>query len=347
MGAQYFVEECGNLNEWQSFVDDSALGNIFQTKDWAKAMLGAGWRNLLLVARDRTGNISGGLLSFYIDFSFLGLKIVPTISAVGGPIVYDLNDNDLLDTILSVFDVKARKIGALHSFLRSFFPLDQILLEHLNYRIERDRLPCTVIVDLTRPTEELWKDLNKNARWGVRKAERTGVVVREGRDLHDVFAYYQIHVQTCRRLKIPPASFLAFKSVWNTLSSGNNVKLFLAVFDGKPIAGNIVLRWRDKAWAWHGASLERYWRLHPNQFVEWHSIKWAKENDAKTYDFLGIPCKKDNRHPKYGLYLYKTQYGGEIVRQGEYLKRYFPLRSILFKQSLSIYARVLGSRGRR
>lgn len=338
MGAQFTIEESQNFGEWQTFVESSAFGNIFQTSHWAMALIDSGQEPLLLVARDGRGVLKGGMLSIYNRYSFMKFNVIPSISSVGGPVAYDLYNNELLEMILGAFDAKARKLGALHSYIRSFFPLDRILVRHFNYSIEYDRLPCTVILDLSKSTEELWKDMSKRGRWGIRKAERAGVVVEEG-GLEDLSAYYKTHVLTCKRLGIPSTPLRRFRSLWRNLSYRNNMNIFLAKYESKPVAGCIILRWCNKMWYFHSVSLEEYWHLNANHALQWHVIKWGKENGVGVYDFLGIPCKADKAHPKYGLYLFKTQFGGKIVRHGEYVKHYFRLRSALLKNLLPIYTR--------
>jgi hypothetical protein len=347
MGIQYFVEECRNFDEWQSFVDGSAFGNIFQTRIWAEALKEAGLKTLLIVARDTKGNIVGGMLTAYHLYSLLGLKIIPSISAVGGPLLSNVNDEQLIKMIFSFFDARAKSLGALHSFIRSFFPLDKVLVNKLNYVVEQDRLRCTVILDLAKSTEELWKSMTQRGRRGIRKAEKASVVVTEAKCLSDFYDFYQIHINTCKRLKTAPYSFQIFKYLWRNCSEGDHLKLFLAKYEKKTIAGCALLKWHDKMWYWCPASLSKYWHLNPNHLVQWHIIKWGVNNGVKIYDFLGIPCEGDDTHPKYGLYLFKTQFGGKIVHHGEYVMHYFPLRSAMFKKLLPIYVRFSALKGDR
>jgi len=342
MCARFFVEECENenLTEWQNFVDSSSLGSIFQTKYWAKALQEAGSKMLLVVARDRKGNISGGILGTYSEYSLLKFNIIPGMLVWGGPLVYDVNDKQLLEMMLRTFDMKAKKLGALTSFIRSFAPLDEVLVNRLNYIMEYDSLPCTVIMDLTKSSEYIWKNMHDRARRGIRKAEKKGLVVEEGKCLDDLLAYYQICRPTAKRLKISLISFRVMESLWRNFSHRNNVKLFLAKYGSEPIAGVIIVRWQEKMWGWHGASLEQYWHLNPNLLIHWNIINWGINNGVKSYDIMGIPCKKDENHPKYGLYLFKTQFGGKIVRHGEYEKNFSPLKTLLLKRILApLYVR--------
>lgn len=339
MGAQYFVEECKSLDEWQSFVDNSARGNIFQTRDWAEALKEAGLKTLLIVVKDARDNIVGGMLTAYRVYSLTGFNIIPSISAIGGPLLSNVNDEQLLEMIFSFFDAKAKRLGALHSFIHSFLKLDDVLVKKFGYSIEYDRLACTVIQDLTKSTQDIWKSMRRDARRGIRKAEKAGVSIKEGKHLNDLKKYYRLQIETSKRLKIPIKSFQIYNSIWETFHSHNNVKIFLAKYKKELIAGCIILRWHDKMWYWDSCSIPNYWRLYPNNLLQWYVINWGINEGVKVYDLLGIPCKRHEKHPKYGLYIFKTQFGGEIVRHGEYVKHYFPLRSAMFKKLLPVYAR--------
>ena len=319
-------------NDWQSFVDSSDLYNIFQTGQWAKAMQKAGLGILLTLARDEKDHVKGGILGIYGRYSFFGLKTIPMIQVWGGPFLYNTNDKHLAEILLRVFETEAKKRGVISSYIRSFVPLDDILVDRLNYTMEFSSLPCTVIIDLTRSIEEIWKKLQERGRRSIRKALKQGVSVEEGKTIDDLLTYYKISKGTAKRLKTTPVSFGVMRALWKTFSQKNNIKLFLAKHEGEPIAGVIIVRWRDKMWGWHGASLAKYWPLNANLLIHWNIIEWGVKNHLKTYDLMGIPCTKDSSHPKYGLYLFKTQLGGKIIRHGEYVKNYLSLRYFLLSK---------------
>ena len=41
-------------------------------------------------------------------------------------------------------------------------------------------IQATIIIGLSKPLEDLWKNLDKDARWGVNKARKEGLIVRKG-----------------------------------------------------------------------------------------------------------------------------------------------------------------------
>jgi lipid II:glycine glycyltransferase (peptidoglycan interpeptide bridge formation enzyme) len=188
-------------------------------------------------------------------------------------------------------------------------------------------------LDLSKSTDELSRSMSKRGRWGIKKAEKAGVKVDEG-GLQDLPSYYQMHLSTCRRLKIPPTSLQMFRALFDVFSHEKNIGFFLAKYNARPIAGCIILKWLDKMWYVHGDSLNSYWNLNANHLLQWNVIRWGKTNGVRIYDMFGIPCTSDEVHPKRGLYLFKTQFGGHIEKHGEYVKHYFPFKSIFVKKVL-------------
>jgi len=322
----------GAPKDWQNFVDGSDLSNIFQTKLWAEAMQKAGMGTLLTLARDNQNHIKGGILGICRHSSFYGLRTIPNMQVWGGPILYDVNDKGLAKMLLKTFEEDAKKLGVISSYIRSFLPMDDIFVDKLKYTMDPSDLHCTVIIDLTESTEEIWTQMQERGRRSVRKALKQGVVVEEGTTVKDYLTYYEISKKTAKRLKTTPVPLKIMMTLRETFSRENNFKLFLAKHGGHSIAGVIIARWGDKMWGWHGSSLVESWSLNANSLIHWSIIKWGVRNHLKIYDLMGIPCRKHSSHPNYGLYLFKTQLGGRIVRHGEYLKNYFPLRYFLLSR---------------
>jgi lipid II:glycine glycyltransferase (peptidoglycan interpeptide bridge formation enzyme) len=325
---QTFINEIPD--GWEAFVDGSDLYNIFQTAQWAKAVNDAGMKTILTIAGNKKDELKAGLLGIYNEYRFFELRVIPTVQAWGGPIFHDRNDTELIETLLRAFEKEAKKKGVINASIRSFTPFDNILIGKLRYSMEPNGLPCTVLVDLTRPIEEIWKMMEKRGRTGIRKALKQELQVEEAKTQGDLLSYYELSKVAASRLKTSPISFRLMSALWKTFSSQNKFKLFLATHKGKTVAGAIIVRWKDKMWYWHGASLEESWPLNANHLIQWNIIEWGVKNNLKVYDLMGVPCEKNNAHPKYGLYLFKSQFGGEIARHGEYTKTYLPMRHILF-----------------
>jgi lipid II:glycine glycyltransferase (peptidoglycan interpeptide bridge formation enzyme) len=69
---------------------------------------------------------------------------------------------------------------------------------------------------------------------------------------------------------------------------GENARLYMAYYEGKPVAGTLAVLFGDKVWYLYGASSGRYRSVMPNYLLQWEMIRWAVENRCRIYDFRGV-----------------------------------------------------------
>lgn len=156
----------------------------------------------------------------------------------------------------------------------------------------------TVVIDLTKSEDELLDAMHYKTRYNIRVAEKHGVEIGESGDTE---AFWDLMRKTTARDKFSshPKDYYFkllnfFKSLnFETLERGEILtKLFLAKHDEKPIAGVIILFWRDSAFYLHGVSDYDYRPMMAPHLLHWRIINYLKERGFKTYDFWGINVKK-------------------------------------------------------
>jgi len=117
----------------------------------------------------------------------------------------------------------------------------------------------------------------------------------------------------------------------------DNVHFFGAYFEGKMIAGQVRLCYKDLVYAWYSGSDSDYLQKRPNDFLLWNVLLWSKENGYQVFDFggagkPGIP---------YGVRDYKLKYGGELVNNGRFVKTHKPLFMYIGKIVYFVYRKIL------
>ena len=87
------------------------------------------------------------------------------------------------------------------------------------------------MINLDRPTEEIWNDVHRKARQSVSKSRRLGVRVVEsdGARLAD---FYRIHAGTAERAHFIPRAESSFREMWAALRPKGMARLFFAEKDG-------------------------------------------------------------------------------------------------------------------
>ncbi|MFP4267302.1 MAG: lipid II:glycine glycyltransferase FemX, partial [Spirochaetaceae bacterium] len=97
----------------------------------------------------------------------------------------------------------------------------------------------------------------------------------------------------------------------------NMPKLFMVTAEhgGDLLAGIIVSLYGDTATYMYGAGSNYKRNLMGSYAVQWEAIRLAKRLGVSFYDFFGIPPADDPSHPMYGLYRFKTGFGGRIIHR--------------------------------
>jgi lipid II:glycine glycyltransferase (peptidoglycan interpeptide bridge formation enzyme) len=118
------------------------------------------------------------------------------------------------------------------------------------------------------------------------RAERQGLTVRRAtrpQDLVDTF--YQLHLLTRRRLRVPVQPRRFFRLLWeNTISTGLGSVLIVEVA-ARPIAVVVFPAWNGTVVRKFSASDASTLSLRPNHLLLWHAIRTACEQGYRWFDF--------------------------------------------------------------
>jgi len=228
----------------------------------------------------------------------------------------------------------------------------------------------TTILGLTKSEEELLKGMHQKTRYNIRLAEKRGVTIREGssndfeefwnlmsetkeRDgfrLHGKEYYWKmmeicdqgavISERTNNNTGSPITSFNSSKTCLaleprRTRRADHRlpeIKMFLAEYNGKIIAANIVGFFGDTVTYMHGASSNEYRNVMAPYLIQWEVIKQAKKMGYKHYDFYGIDEKKwpGVTRFKKGFGGFEKEYPGtfDMIFNGKWYNIYRFIRSI-------------------
>jgi peptidoglycan pentaglycine glycine transferase (the first glycine) len=161
-----------------------------------------------------------------------------------------------------------------------------------------------------RTEEDVFKSFESKTRYNIRLAMKKGVEVSV-RGLESVREFYEIMNETGIRDKFFVRNESYFRSLLTNL--GENVRLYMAYYQGKPLAGSIAVKFGDKVWYLYGASRNCCRNVMPNYLLQWEMIRWAIESGCKIYDFRGVSGDISPENPLYGLYRFKKGFGGEFT----------------------------------
>lgn len=295
-------EDKHNLNYILHYSKDAT---IFHTIDWNRILIDEfNANNKTLIAR--TDGSPVGVYAFYNlkQYKFLRICRSPIYaleSVYGGPIAVDNSD-----LVIKELLKESERIGRGMMYSMQTPPgYDTYSLTEMGYDTT---VWYTSIVDLQKSEEELWNGLKGKARNMVRKAIKSGVNITEG-NTSSVVDYYEMIKKTFARVGVTNLLPICFyESILKNLKPKNMVKMLLAEYNNKIIAGAIFLCFKDTVYYWHGASHREYSNVAPNDLIQWELIKWANEKGYKYYDLVRI---EPNHLP--GVAAFKMGWGGDTV----------------------------------
>jgi len=173
----------------------------------------------------------------------------------------------------------------------------------------------TLILDLTKSEEELLDGMHPKTRYNIRLAERHGVqILNPKSEILNKFQtsnsndqnfeeFWKLLQETTKRDKFKPHPKEHYQKLLELIPGAS---LFLAEYQNKIIAANIVVFFGKQATYLHGASDFEFRNLMTPHLLQWRQILEAKKQGLTEYDFWGIDEKK---WP--GLTRFKKGFGGK------------------------------------
>lgn len=171
----------------------------------------------------------------------------------------------------------------------------------------------TVTLNLTPEPAQLLAAMKNKWRYNINLAERRGVIIRPG-GLEDMALFYRMYAETARRdnFLIRPAAY--YEDVWQQFMAAHQAEMLLAEVEGEVVAGLMLFFFDRTAWYMYGASTGQQRQLMPNHLLQWSAICRARERGCTMYDMWGAPDVFDESDRMWGVYRFKTGFGGQTVQ---------------------------------
>lgn len=170
----------------------------------------------------------------------------------------------------------------------------------------------TVMIDLLKSEEDLLKNMRRQTRYEVRRAEKLGIKVRKdcSREIFDEF--HQEQVKTAKRQNfIPPdlKTLLAEREAF-----GNNIEVYVAeTAENQKIAYGLIIKDGREGDYYEAASTELNRKLPGAYALLWQAMRDLKEEGYERFNLWGIAPAGQPNHRYAGVTTFKTGFGGEIV----------------------------------
>ncbi len=293
--------------KWNEFVASNANdGGLLQSWEWGNFQEDLGKKIWRLGVVNEQNNLLATCIAFKDGLS-LGQK---TIEVYRGPILIKDEKNDIKDTLKLLLDELskiAKKEKAI--VLRIDFGLnrsddgivDNAFLGKLNLnRSNRDIQPrSTLVVDLSASKEDILSKMKSKHRYNINLATRKGVKVFVGTG-KDFDSFWTLLKTTSRRDGFAIHGRDYYKKLLDYFNGV--VKMYLAEYNGKVIAGSLVGCFGQTCVYMHGASDNEFRNVMAPYLLQWNAIVDAKNSGLKFYDLGGVESvdEKSSSQKKWG-----------------------------------------------
>ncbi len=314
-------------SEYETFVASHPAGGITQSTLWHAVK--SNWNHEVVVSRNADGQIVGGASVLIRRFPLIGTSLLysprgPVCDYHDGAVLADLKKGvDLLakkhrahvwkmDPDLSIEDATFADLANQMGFT-CFLGGDgfETVQARFNYRLYFQG----------RGEEEILAGFTQMTRRNIRKAQKAGVEIEvAGKEGLDDFTRLMQVTGERDGFSTRPKAY--FEGMLDAL--GDHCRLYLAMYQGKAIAGAVTTNYAGKTCYIYGASDNEHRDVMPNQLMQWEMIRWALETGCTVYDFQGVSGNLSEDNPLYGLYRFKKGFGGtldELAGEFDYVYR--------------------------
>ena len=333
-----FLEE-NDKQRYKEFLEKHERCNFQQSLEWGEVK--TSWKKEVILSEDENGNIRGSLCVWIRKIPIFG----NIMYAARGPIC-NIHSEEVLKELTDGANELAKKYNAFVLRIEPDIKKDDTkfrdIVTKLGYDIKddsknfKDEIQPRFVFRLDikgKNEDEVFANFHQKTRYNIRLATKKGVVIKEGtkEDLKD---FHSIMVETGKRDDFIIRSLSYFEKMYDELVPKGHMKLLMAYYEDKPIAGIIPIIYGKNVWYLYGASSNSHRNLMPNYLLQWTMIKEAISLEANMYDFRGVSGVVDENHPQYGLYRFKKGFGAEFTEFiGEVFIAYSPLKYRLYKIS--------------
>jgi lipid II:glycine glycyltransferase (peptidoglycan interpeptide bridge formation enzyme) len=158
--------------------------------------------------------------------------------------------------------------------------------------------------------------LNSSIKRAINKATRLGVQVRQAQTESDLRAWYELYVQTMRKLIVLPYPYHYYKVAWRRLYSSGLLRLLLAerieAGQRRLLGGIIIVLYGQTVSFFSGGWREEDQSLRPNDVLHWQAIQDACAEGFRWYDFGDVELGNQ------GLAKFKSKWGSEAKMVYDY-----------------------------
>ncbi len=317
-------------SDWDAVIRALPGAHVLQTEEWgAFKQRVTGWQPERFLFQDESGAVCGAA-------SILTRRIGPlaVMYAPKGPLL-DSTNTPLLEAVLTQLEGLACARRAIQLKIdpdviagtgvpgepdAADDPGGQAVMAALKrhgwrFSAEQVQFRNTILIDLTKPEADLLAAMGQGKRRKVRYGPKHGVTARAATP-DDLPTLYSLYVETGQRDHFLTRPYAYYIDEWGAMLRAGLGHALIAEVEGKPVAHVILFHFGRKCLYFTGASVSdnEVRKLMPADLLQWEAMRWARAQGYALYDMWGAPNAFVESDPMWGVYQFKRDFGGQVVR---------------------------------
>jgi lipid II:glycine glycyltransferase (peptidoglycan interpeptide bridge formation enzyme) len=292
------VHEINPLEDprWEEFIASHPRASVFHSRSWIAALRRAyGYRPIAFTVSAPGEELKSAILFCKVESWLTGHRLVSLpFSDHCEPLVDDAED---LQLYMGILAKQTQSKGVRYIEIRprlSHHWAGNAFYAHENY--------CFHELDLSRDLDTLFRSFHKDStQRKIRKAEREGLTVEEGRSDTLLDQFYRLQLLTRRRHGVPPQPMFWFTHLIDCMGDGLTIRV--ASKERQPVAAILTLRFKETVTYKYGCSDQTFNNLGATHLLFWRTIQEAVSSGLRYLD-LGR-SDTDNT----GLITFKDRWG--------------------------------------
>jgi hypothetical protein len=278
-------------SRWDEFIENQPLACVFHHSAWKEVLENSfpQLRPCYLIAENENGEIKGAIPLFLVKSWITGTRLVSLpFSLYCDPLV----DSDCVSEILIKWILyKKNEVKA------SYVEIRTRLIEKLFKESKFKRL-CG-FKNHTLCLEDDLGILKKNfdrtcVRQRINRAKKSNIIVAEASSEKEIRTFFELHCMTRKKYGIPVQPYDFFKNMWKILYPQKMIGVLIAKLKSQPISAILFLKYKQRVHAEYMGTNDSFLKYSPNILLFWESIKLAKNEGYKFFDFGGSSIKNKN-----------------------------------------------------
>lgn len=269
---------------WDKFVEESKQGTLFSTSLWMEILNKYPDGKAKIIGIFSSNQLVSGILLYERKKAFLKIMAYPPLTPFT-PIVFKEASTSRFSKIESsqkkiiqlITDYLSRNYSYIALQLepsikdtRPFLWLRWKTSVHYTYEIDLSNI------------NELWKEIDKDAKYEIDKAKNSHIEIKEGNDIDKFLILYE-KTFTKQNTK-PPLNADFIKEMFRILKNKNKCKLYYASTSQNEVLSGALIVWDNKKAYYLLAASEPNIKLGANYLLLWRII----EDISKKFSYMDL-----------------------------------------------------------